>query len=57
MNTALKRRVRGQDHIVQQFRIIEVPYGIVLPADSPKGLAVPITDALREALLSLLAEV
>jgi hypothetical protein len=35
---------------------IEVPYGLVFPADSPHGLAFPITQELRERCINLLSE-
>jgi hypothetical protein len=33
---------------------IEVPFGLVVPADSPKGLAMSITPALRERAVQFL---
>lgn len=35
---------------------IEVPYGLVFPVDSPRGLAFPITEELRERCRKLLYE-
>jgi len=40
--------------LLESIGHVQVPYGIVIPADSPRGYAMPITDAMRaEAVAKL----